>query len=265
MVLPLVTQMATCAIMMAASDRKNNTFLGDHDKLCDIAHGYCYSTNNEASWLVENFDDALSFLKDNSLVKATAVPNSSGYYKIDFTLFEELMKDSASQFELFQGAVVVSYGEAELNDYPAAYVKEICPLLYDYYEFGDEWLLRMLQDFDGLEVVGQAEPRIVPASDRIVLLNDNQKAKLVEKAEEIITELETQTNRAIDGDPNLFDRIIGQLKASKELFFSGCVRVQIIHLALIETLQLLAARYVDTIIGGLATELIIELAKVGFS
>jgi len=105
--------------------------------------------------------------------------------------------------------------------------------------------------------------REFPASDRVVKLTDNQSEKIIVKTDEIIDKIEQNSN-SIDGDVDLRSRLLGQLKAAKELFLAGVVKVELVKLTILEALTVLSEKYRDQVIGGLATSLIVELAKIGF-
>jgi hypothetical protein len=101
----------------------------------------------------------------------------------------------------------------------------------------------------------------IPASDRIVTLGHNQITSLVKSTNEVINAVENSTN-SIDGDVGLRARLIGQLKAARELILSGIFRVEALKLTLIEALHVLIARYEKELVGALAATLLAELAKV---
>jgi len=106
------------------------------------------------------------------------------------------------------------------------------------------------------------EPDIeIPASDRIVTLGHNQGEPLVSATEELIQTLENTTN-SIDGDTNLRARILGQLRAAKELLIAGVFQFRVLQLTLIDALRFLATRYEKEAVGALAGALLTELFRV---
>ena len=120
--------------------------------------------------------------------------------------------------------------------------------------------LPTLTDLLGSESNIEDDSSVIPASDRFVTLSDNQQSKLEITATELIDEVEKANG--IDGDPTFRQIVIGQLKAGRELIRATIFDVQIMHLTLIETLQLLVKRYDQGVIGSLAGALLIELAKI---
>jgi hypothetical protein len=110
-------------------------------------------------------------------------------------------------------------------------------------------------NFDDASSVG-----LIPASDRIVSLTHNQQIELEDHTTAVIQAVEKENQ--IDGDPSLRQKILGQLKAGRELLRATIFDGQILILTLVETLKWLVSRYDQGIIGGLAAGLLVELAKV---
>ncbi len=97
----------------------------------------------------------------------------------------------------------------------------------------------------------------IPASDRIVQLNHNQ-----------VTELETPIAKVIDalqqdnGDaeqPGLRERLLGQVKAGRELITSGEFRAYLLYETLIRALGELISKYKNPTILALANALVSAL------
>jgi len=103
------------------------------------------------------------------------------------------------------------------------------------------------------------ENLVVPASDRIVSLNHNQVQELDKQASDVIDLVSAQN--AIEGSLGLRERIIGQLKAGRELIRSGEFRLYLLEISLVETLRWLADKYAKDAIGVLALDLMKTLAK----
>lgn len=100
---------------------------------------------------------------------------------------------------------------------------------------------------------------IAPGADRIVRFDDNQIHSLEEQTENLIKAVE-ELNQ-IEGRADLREIVVGQLRAGRELIRAGCFKLYLLEITLIQTLQFLAKRYEQTVIGALAGALITELLK----
>lgn len=99
----------------------------------------------------------------------------------------------------------------------------------------------------------------IPAADRIVSLTHNQIVLVEQPLSSLI--LEVEQSNGISDEPTFRQRIIGQLKASRELIRVGEVKWIILQMTLFAALEELIDRYKDGVIAGLATELLITLGK----
>ena len=94
----------------------------------------------------------------------------------------------------------------------------------------------------------------VPASDRIVRLNHNQVESAVQPVTELIDALEED-----NGDPDqpgLRERLLGQIKAGRELIRAGEFRVYLLYEVLVRALGELIKRYKNPTITALANALL---------
>lgn len=134
-------------------------------------------------------------------------------------------------------------------------------------QFALERALRALAEENGWAAseAGQPLSAVVseitsaPASDRVVKFSDNQISDLEDRSSELIKAVERQNS--LDGISGLRELVAGQLKAGRELIRSGCVRIYILEITMIELLRFLAKRYEREAIGGLAATLLTALAK----
>ena len=106
---------------------------------------------------------------------------------------------------------------------------------------------------------GQAEDAAttsvaIPASDRIVTLNHNQADEIVAATDTVIDGL--QTENSIDGDAELRDRFLGQLRASRELVRAQSVRAYLLYESVVGVLGALIERYKDQAIAEAAKKLL---------
>ncbi|MBV8972172.1 MAG: hypothetical protein JO290_07760 [Sphingomonadaceae bacterium] len=111
-------------------------------------------------------------------------------------------------------------------------------------------------------VVEDDQSNLVPAADRVVSLSHNQSAEIEIPLEEVIRELDT--NNGLSEDPTFRQRVLGQLRAGRELIRAGEFKLALFHLTVITALNELIVRYRDGIIAGLATNLLQYLITNGF-
>lgn len=112
--------------------------------------------------------------------------------------------------------------------------------------------------------IGEREPvmpalGLAPGSNRVVTFSDNQRQELQNGADCVIEAVEAQNQLA--QTPGLRELVLGQLRAGREMIRTGCVRVYLIELTLLETLKFLAKRYERETIGALASTLMVALAR----
>jgi hypothetical protein len=188
-------------------------------------------------------------------------PLTGGYWKIDYDNFRYYFIEDHAGFN----------GNAEEYADIKTHVITKYPILVTYAETGDDFAKDILQHIettpeaewdslrrDDLEAavidLGKA-----PASDRVVHFNDNQMAQFDKSTVALIKAVEAQNQ--IADSPGLREIIVGQLKAGRELILSGCVRIHVLRITLIDALSFLVKRYEKEMIGALAASLISELFK----
>ncbi len=108
------------------------------------------------------------------------------------------------------------------------------------------------QEPDGIE-------NSIPASDRLVTLTHNQAVEIEEKTDEIINHVSALNQ--MDGEPNLRELVLGQLRAGKELIQAGTFRVYALESTLIEGLRFIAKRYEREGVAALAAALIMIIFR----
>jgi hypothetical protein len=99
----------------------------------------------------------------------------------------------------------------------------------------------------------------VPASDRIVTLQHNQISALEEPIQELVDQLEK--DNGIPDNPGLKERLVGQIKAGRELIRSGNFRAYIFHVTIIRALGELIERYKGHAISMVAASLVDMLVQ----
>jgi hypothetical protein len=108
-------------------------------------------------------------------------------------------------------------------------------------------------------LAGRRAMELVPASDRIVTLLDNQ----VREIEGPISELVEQLDRdnGVPDHPGLKERLSGELKAGRELVRAGSYRAYLLHATLIRALGEIIQRYQGSAIAMVAASLVDLLVK----
>jgi len=108
---------------------------------------------------------------------------------------------------------------------------------------GDRYFKDVFQGY----LSGQADEPIVgganiavPASDRVVKLNDNQRTSIGIPLTALIDDIQADNEILEDG---VKERLIGQMKAGRELIGSGSVRAYLLYHTLLRGLLELIARY----------------------
>jgi len=142
------------------------------------------------------------------------------------------------------------------------------PILETYFESEDPWIQRIITTLSEMDLAanyyqGDAllTEAIAPASDRIVSLDDNQRAELVIPLEQIAAEIRTSNSTRNElGDDA--DRISAEVDAGIGLAKAGKVRLSAIIAILIKPLKFIAERFSGAAIGTLAAELIKALLKL---
>jgi hypothetical protein len=142
------------------------------------------------------------------------------------------------------------------------------PILNTYFQADDQWIDRIverLSEMDiaalyyGDEAVLRGDP--VPASDRVVTLDDNQRQSLIEPLKELSQELrESNSTRVALGEDA--DRVSAEVEAGLALAGTDRIRLSAIISVLLKPLRYIAEKFSGAAIGTLATELIKALLKL---
>lgn len=139
------------------------------------------------------------------------------------------------------------------------------PLLYEYVQFGEDWLRSIWPDYfpseehagGGLETPPAIEENVgilAPAADRIVRLNHNQILEYEAPINELVLELERDNGKP--DEPGLRDRLLGQIRAGRELIHAGEFRAHLLYVTLVRALAELIERYGNPTIKALANALL---------
>jgi hypothetical protein len=95
---------------------------------------------------------------------------------------------------------------------------------------------------------------IVPASDRIVSIGDNHREEMEDALGQVIGEVEREN--AINGDPDIRQRYLGELAAGRELIHAQSVRAYLLYETLFRLLGTLIERYKDQVLATAAKKLL---------
>ena len=108
--------------------------------------------------------------------------------------------------------------------------------------------------WDELRSEGNAPANAVPASDRIVTLDHNQQTVLETASTELIDAVERENS--LDGDSGLRQRVLGQIKAGRELIRAQTLSAYLLYQTLVAALGGLIERYKGHAIGIAAAKLL---------
>jgi hypothetical protein len=188
-------------------------------------------------------------------------PLTGGYWKVNYDNFRYYFIEDHAGYK----GNVEEYADIK------SHVTNQYPILVTYAETGDAFAKDILEhiqntpeeDWDGLRYddLEAVETNIdqAPAANRVVTFDDNQMSQFESATTAVIKAVEAQNH--IADTPGIREIILGQLRAGRELILSGCVRIHILQMTLIDALSFLAKRYEKEAIGGLAAALISELFK----
>ena len=191
-----------------------------------------------------------------SLAKSTVVK------RLDSDLAGNLLQLSADRAMTYFGPGAQEPGQGTSvqydNAYDAAHLS--LPMMNAYAFGGQDWVNRVVAklqsgQFDSVAPVADGvEIGVVPASDRIVRLNDNQIDALSNAIDDVATGVGKEN--AIDGDPNIRERFLGELAAGRELVRAKSVRAYLLYETLVKLLSSLIDRYKDQALAEAAKKLL---------
>jgi hypothetical protein len=190
-----------------------------------------------------NYDPRLSQLTLDSLVEwlfeellsANAFPHITDRYA------GEYLTVSPPHVKQFKDSFV---GSSPINDTAAN-------IGFDRF-FSDVFAaFRQDPDIDRSELVELPPP---PADDRDLQINPTQITVIRAPLDELISQVEA--DNGLPEFPNFRERVLGQIKAGREMLLSGCVRSQLLYWVLLKALGDLVDKYGQKAIGVAAARLI---------
>ena len=123
-------------------------------------------------------------------------------------------------------------------------------------EFGNDWLEHAIGTFENDKLLvfeDSLDEPLAAASDRLVTLHHNQQLELDQAATELIDSVEQQNG--IDGDLTLKQKIVGQLRAGRELIRAQTFNAYLMYQTLMTVLGGLIEKYKDQALGHAAKKL----------
>jgi hypothetical protein len=117
----------------------------------------------------------------------------------------------------------------------------------------DAYLGRVSSDFEARIALA------APASDRVVSLNHNQINEFERPLEDLVAKL--QEDNGVPDSPDLRERLLGEVKAGRELLRAGTFRAYLLYVTLIRALGELIERYKGHAIAMIAASLVDLLVK----
>lgn len=178
------------------------------------------------------------------------------------TLFTEMLEDQviehahdpiAGDYYRLNFKNLIPWRELVLQDSPVAQRASLIGSRFlrdaftSYFEGRFETFSSNSADVSGL-------PLAIPASDRIVTLGHNEQSSLEEASTQLIAAVSIEN--AIDGDPSLRQRVIGQLKAGRELIRAQTLNAYLLYSSVMTVLGGLIERYRGQAIGVAAAKLL---------
>ena len=176
---------------------------------------------------------------------------------------------------IFSQILEIGALESRTDPYAGIYYKPTTPALQSFRsaylsensihqsatEIGASFYGDVFAGFKGINPLTKPELQgmIIPASDRIVTLGHNQIQDFEEPLEELVSQLER--DNGVPDEPGTKDRLLGQIKAGRELLRAGTFKAYLLYATLIRALGELIERYKGTAIAMVAASLVDLLVK----
>ena len=247
-------------LMLHLSKKKENEAMAGSFK--GLARNLSVTLSNNIT--DKDVADALGVLMSFAGAKFFDSPLTGGYWKVDYDNFRYYFIETTADWE----------DDAEAyNDTRTECVKKY-PILVTYAETGDDFAKDILEHIQNTPEADWTHLRddnlnenlegiSVPASDRVVTLSHNEAGNLEQATSEVIDLVEAELG--IDGDPSLKSRILGQLKAGRELIREKTFSALIMYNTLLAALAFLIQKYAGQAIAETARALYQMLIELVFS
>jgi|GEM_PF-4189878 len=204
--------------------------------------------------------EAISILTEFSGVERYENPLTGGYFKVNYDNFRYYFIQEKPDYNDLDKDGWKDLRNSLFENYP---------ILVTYAENGRNFAVDVIEHLRRTPQAEWAHLRTdkaataIPASDRIVSLNDNQIKGLEQPLAEVIEAVE-KTN----GDPDVpgfRERVLGQLRAGRELIRAGTIKSYLLYTVLLSALTEVAARNKGTAIEATINTLIELLINHVFS
>ena len=167
-------------------------------------------------------------------------------------IFTKITDDLAGDFYKLNSNPAVNEVARQSNDEDS--------LIYKYRSVGPRFLSAVVDrigrpDADRSKRMPLDAVSVIPGSDRLVSLTHNQVSSFDEQISELVEELETHDNGDPD-HPGLRERLLGQVKAGRELIRAGEFRAFLIYEVLVRALSELIEKYSNPTVKALANALL---------
>lgn len=222
------------------------------------------------------FEGALAKLREVRALSEYRTWGVQTFYKMDARLFDEMMQEVSPGTRKFTVANPALAASA-ITAVATPLFQRSPDILESYADLGPDYLASVLESYqnhllnlEAEDEVGPEEDKVedasvsehlgplqdiaVPASDRIVRLNDNERSAIDEAANQLSKSL--QLENAIDGDSDLRDRFVAQISAARELIRAESVRSYLMYETLVRMLGVLIQKYQRHVIGAASQKLL---------
>jgi hypothetical protein len=227
------SELLAAALLQYVSEEHNGFFRGPTVDLLQRA-----SNHFEFYDVFTYNDDALNVLRSLDVAADHRHDGMQPYIVIDCEKFRGAFKEANFGIRFYAVSSGLEYR-----------------ILESYAEFGRPWLIEAIDAFKLKSSVPSlsSEYLFVPASDRIVNLTDNQIVTFREPIEDVVSKL--AASNGDPEDPTFRSKILGQLKAGRELLDAGVFRLWLLKSTLLDALGALVSKYGSSAIGQAAKKL----------
>jgi len=199
----------------------------------------------------EDVEGALAILSPFAAADVDFSPLTGGFWTINYDNFRYYFLETKSEEE--DDAAIY----AEISEQTGLY-----PILQAYARRGSRYALDAAQHLKAMSFAQWADLRDqggtrgteIPASNRVVTLTHNQQSEIESAASDVINVVEAANS--IDGDSSIRQRIVGQIKAARELVRAQTLNVHLLYLTTVGVLNHLIEKYGGQAIGEAAKKLL---------
>ena len=207
----------------------------------------------------DDVGQALDLLKEFAAAESEFSPATKAFWNIKFDNFRYYFIESTPEFEDDDEQYAELRAAAEELSVLMAYGRNGSAYIEDALEHFAQMSEAEVNQFRS----STSQNVAVPAADRIVDLAHNQQSELEAATTAVVDAIERENS--VDGDPSLRQRILGQLRAGRELISAGVLNAHLLHQTLMSLLGGLIEKYKGHAIGETAKQLLALLLKFIFT